>query len=195
MDFSHYTDEPVEFAAALVNTDQRTVGGEDELTDLDGLLVFLSRYAELWEGETENPSRRHVKQIQDLREEIRQVFHAEDEETAVHLLNQLLDRSRAMPRISLHGDSPHFHFETNRGSLPDWLAAVAAMGLATVLIDHGVGRFGVCDAQSCRDVYIDTSRNRSRRHCSTTCSTREHVAAHRRRKRSEQPDTEDTAAT
>ncbi|MDX1450752.1 MAG: CGNR zinc finger domain-containing protein [Acidimicrobiia bacterium] len=183
MDFSHYTDLPVEFAAALVNTDQRAFGNGDAIGDLDGLLVFLAEYAELWEGETENPSRSHVAPVQQLRDEIRQVFSAPDEATAVELLNRLLIRSHAMPRISLHGDTPHFHFETARNSLPDWLAAVAAMGLATVVIDHGVSRFGACESDSCADVFIDTSRNRSRRHCSTTCSTREHVAAHRRRKK------------
>jgi predicted RNA-binding Zn ribbon-like protein len=55
------------------------------------------------------------------------------------------------------------------------------MGLATVLIEHGVERFGVCNAGDCDDVFVDSSRNRSRLHCSSTCSTREAVASYRRR--------------
>jgi predicted RNA-binding Zn ribbon-like protein len=62
-----------------------------------------------------------------------------------------------------------------------WLGAITAMGLASVIVENGVERFGVCDSSGCNDVYIDTSRNRSRRHCSNTCSTREAVAAYRKR--------------
>ncbi len=56
------------------------------------------------------------------------------------------------------------------------------MGLAVVLVDHGMERFGVCASSTCEDVFVDSSRNRSRRHCSGTCNTRENVAAYRRRK-------------
>lgn len=185
MDFSHYTDAPVEFAAALVNTDGRSIGGTDEIADLAGLRAFLSGYAELWEGETSQPRAADLPAIHQLRDCLRVIFGSEDVETAAELLNELLAANTAVPRISTHGDSPHFHFETNGTSLPTWLGVVAAMGLATVLIDHGVTRFGICGADTCDDVYVDTSRNRSRIHCSTTCSTREHVAAHRRRQRSD----------
>jgi predicted RNA-binding Zn ribbon-like protein len=57
------------------------------------------------------------------------------------------------------------------------------MGLSVVLIETGLDRFGTCASSTCDDVYVDTSRNRSRRHCSDTCSTRENVAAYRRRQR------------
>jgi predicted RNA-binding Zn ribbon-like protein len=62
-----------------------------------------------------------------------------------------------------------------------WLGAITGMGLASVIVEHGVDRFGVCGSAGCDDVYVDTSRNRSRRHCSNTCSTREAVAAYRKR--------------
>jgi predicted RNA-binding Zn ribbon-like protein len=39
----------------------------------------------------------------------------------------------------------------------------------------------VCHASNCRDVFVDTTRNRSRLHCCGTCSTREAVAAYRKR--------------
>jgi predicted RNA-binding Zn ribbon-like protein len=57
------------------------------------------------------------------------------------------------------------------------------MGLATAVVDQGIERFGVCAAEDCRDVFLDTSRNRSRRHCSSTCSTRGNVAAYRKRQK------------
>ena len=63
------------------------------------------------------------------------------------------------------------------------LGAVTAMALSVALIEGGYERFGKCHSSTCDDVYVDISRNRSRRHCSDTCTTRENVAAHRARQR------------
>ena len=57
------------------------------------------------------------------------------------------------------------------------------MGLTVALIQGGFDRFGICQSSRCDDVFVDTSRNRSRLHCSDTCTTRENVAAHRARQR------------
>jgi predicted RNA-binding Zn ribbon-like protein len=59
------------------------------------------------------------------------------------------------------------------------------MGLSVVLIEGGYERFGTCSSTTCEDVFVDTSRNRSRRHCSVLCTTRENVAAYRRRKKAQ----------
>jgi predicted RNA-binding Zn ribbon-like protein len=59
------------------------------------------------------------------------------------------------------------------------------MGLSVALVEGGFERFGSCASATCDDVYVDTSRNRSRRNCSDTCTTRENVAAFRRRQRAE----------
>ena len=40
MDFTHHSNEPVDLAMALVNTDQRSIGGEDEIGDVVSLNVF-----------------------------------------------------------------------------------------------------------------------------------------------------------
>jgi predicted RNA-binding Zn ribbon-like protein len=58
------------------------------------------------------------------------------------------------------------------------------MGLGVALIEGGLERFGICDASTCDDVFVDISRNRSRRYCSDTCTTRQNVAAYRRRQKS-----------
>jgi predicted RNA-binding Zn ribbon-like protein len=64
-----------------------------------------------------------------------------------------------------------------------YLGAITAMGLSVALIEGGFDRFGICQSSTCADVFVDTSRNRSRLHCSDTCTTRENVAAHRARRR------------
>lgn len=59
------------------------------------------------------------------------------------------------------------------------------MGLAFHLTEYGVDRLGLCEAAPCRNAYLDTSTNRSRRYCSDRCATRANVAAYRARKRLE----------
>ncbi len=44
----------------------------------------------------------------------------------------------------------------------------------------------------CRNAYLDTSTNRSRRYCSDRCATRANVAAYRARKRLEADRSEST---
>ena len=56
-------------------------------------------------------------------------------------------------------------------------AAFAACGYAKY-----AGRLGVCAAERCDRVYVDTSRNATRRFCSTACQSRTKAAAFRARR-------------
>jgi predicted RNA-binding Zn ribbon-like protein len=178
MDFSHYTTKPVELAVALVNT--RGIN-EDGLAGPDQLADFVDQYKTLWEGVTDPPKRGDLVAVRKLRTALREVIESDDEDSAATRVNELLDTYGAKPRLSTHNGTPHLHFEPTDSSIVCWLGATTAMGLASVIVEHGVERFGVCDSATCDDVYVDTSRNRSRRHCSNTCSTREAVAAYRKR--------------
>ncbi len=60
-------------------------------------------------------------------------------------------------------------------------AAGCATGLAVVLGSDLHDRIGVCTAARCDRVYVDTSRNGTRRFCSTTCQNRVKAAAFRAR--------------
>ena len=179
MYFNHYTNRPVRLAVDLVNTDQTD---HDAIGDPELLVEFLEGYRELWEGVAQEPKLTDLAAVQRLRAALRTVMSAPDEESATEAVNQILKDYGAMPRVSLHSGAPHLHFEPINSTLPSWLGATTAMGLAAVIVEHGLERFGVCDASDCKDVYVDSSRNRSRRHCSNTCSTREAVAAYRKRK-------------
>lgn len=178
MDFSHYTTKPVELAVSLVNTQGIT---KEELADPSRLIEFLEEYRPLWEGVAKPPKKSDLAAVQELRSSLREIFESGDEQVAAKLINSMLESFGASPRLSTHSGSPHFHFEPLDTSIVTWLGTVTAMGLASVLVECGVDRFGVCGSGTCIDVYIDTSRNRSRRHCSNTCSTREAVAAYRKR--------------
>jgi predicted RNA-binding Zn ribbon-like protein len=63
------------------------------------------------------------------------------------------------------------------------LAAESALGLSAALEQYGIERLHVCSAVPCTDVFIDTSRNHTRRYCCEQCANRHNVAAHRQRQR------------
>ncbi len=184
MSFSYYSDVGARMAVDLVNTIDR-VSGQDDLADVQGLVAFLARHEGKWHRDDPagRPTEADLEGVRRLRERLRAVFDAGSPEVAAATLNSVLSDVVATPRLSVDGPAPRFRIEPIEGRIPEWLGAAAAMGLAAVLVDHGIERFGTCAAHDCVDAFVDTSKNRSRRHCSTTCSNRENVAAHRARSR------------
>lgn len=107
---------------------------------------------------------------------------AGDLATAAKRTNVLLRRSGARPQLDAHGPGVwnlHFHGPDDTFGV-GWSAGIAA-GLAMALGTPDAGRLGVCRADRCDRVYLDTSRNGGRRFCSTRCQNRTKSAAHRAR--------------
>ncbi len=99
----------------------------------------------------------------------------------VDRLNSLLAETTTRPYISTHDDRPpHLHYAWEGDPMDERVKAYTAAGLATLFCE-APGRIGRCSRDGCPMVFIDTSRNGRRRFCSTKCSTRVHVAEHRRR--------------
>jgi predicted RNA-binding Zn ribbon-like protein len=117
--------------------------------------------------------------------EFRAVFEAvarDDVDAAARQVNELLDRTGARPALNRHdGEGWHLHFHGARDGLANGWAAGCATGLAIVLGTEDRGRLGVCTAPRCDRVYVDGSRNGTRRFCSTTCQNRVKTAAFRSR--------------
>ena len=89
---------------------------------------------------------------------------AEQTEAAVRLVNDMLATTGARPRLDRHDGEPwHLHFHGAEDSLVTGWAAGCATGLAVVLGGESRGRLGVCSAPSCDRVFVDTSRNATRR--------------------------------
>jgi predicted RNA-binding Zn ribbon-like protein len=99
-------------------------------------------------------------------------------------LNALLAETGATPQVAEHhGRGPHIHVSSASSPLADRMAAHFAMGLVWLVVSGEQARLRSCAAPHCGDVFIDLSRNRSRRFCdSKTCGNRMHVAAYRARK-------------
>ena len=177
MDFSHYTDHCVQAAADLVNTRGSTTGNEYMGTP-EEVQEFLKAH------EFSGPfdvSERDIAELHKVRDRLREVFLAEDHKSAAALLNRLLEELEVKPYLTDHDGSWHMHYAPEDASSGRRVAAAAAMGLASVIGEYGFNRLGVCSADNCKDVYVDMSRNHSRRYCNEVCSSRMNVAAYRAR--------------
>jgi len=107
---------------------------------------------------------------------------AADLARAAKRTNVLLRRTGARPQLDTHGPGVwnlHFHGPDDSFGV-GWSAGIAA-GLAMALGTTDAGRLGVCQADRCDRVHLDTSRNGGRRFCSVRCQSRTKAAAHRAR--------------
>lgn len=180
MNFDSYTDCGVVLAVNLVNSEGHN--DRDELGDVGALQRFLEQH------ELSAPGRLTatvLEGVKALRPRLREIFEAPDDVAAARQINDLLVETGALPQLSNHDGEPwHLHFTPLGAPLATRLAAEAAMGLAGVMRADGFERFGICAADDCFDVFVDTSRNRSRRFCTAElCGNRASVAAHRARRR------------
>ncbi|MCL7382019.1 MULTISPECIES: CGNR zinc finger domain-containing protein [unclassified Streptomyces] len=193
MELASYSDS----AVRLVNTEE-PARGTDTLTSVEAVRALFGPSSQAARRATDAD----VTRFRSVRARLRAVFTAADEgeaTQAVDLLNSLLLEFPVSPQISGHDflddeGHPrwHMHLADHPSNATAGFAATAAMGLAFHLTEYGVDRLGLCQAAPCRNAYLDTSTNRSRRYCSDRCATRANVAAYRARKRLE---TERSAST
>jgi predicted RNA-binding Zn ribbon-like protein len=159
-----------ELAVRLVNTADG--GGEngDRLASLDGLRELVADRQHLNTG----VSRNDLEALRGLRTEFRTFFAAcaeGDGEAAAAQLNSLLMQHPVHPQLSGHDGQPwHVHY-TESGSVADKYAAGAVMGLAVVLSDLGIDRFGICSADGCHGVFIDEGPGHDAAYCSDKCAS------------------------
>jgi predicted RNA-binding Zn ribbon-like protein len=159
-------------------------GTTGRLASLEAVIAFGRRHR------VENLSAARpsdVPRLHELRARLDSVVvacQAGDEGTAIRDLNTLLAETGAVPQIVTHdGRPPHIHVTRAAAPLADRIAAHSAMGLAELVVAGQSGRVRTCASPECDAVFVDLSRNQSRRYCdSRTCGNRVHVAAYRSRR-------------
>ena len=165
----------------LINTG-RAAGGDD-LRTLADLQAMAARYA--FAGVRGKPG--DLIRVRGYRAQLDSIVtacEAGQEQAAIDQINALLSETGASPQILAHdGRGPHLHVSRPTSPLADRMAAHFAMGLAWLVVAGEASRVRCCESPTCRHVFVDFSRNRSRRYCdSRTCGNRLHVAAYRARK-------------
>jgi predicted RNA-binding Zn ribbon-like protein len=173
--------DPVALAVDLVNTWDVLEPDPELLRDAAALKRFLARRGY---GEGLRTSRRDLDDVRALRDSLRAVFTAEDEDAAVRELNRVLARSAAKPQFERSGQEWGVRWV---GRVSDSVATATAMSLLEAIRDDGWDRFGICAGAPCCCVFVDRSKNRSRRFCSDLCADRVAQALHRERRRAKRP--------
>lgn len=186
VDFDSHTSGVVAAAVDVVNllTPGAARGKNYPATGVDGRVpeILRSRSAR-----ARTPTVTDLDELRSYAARLRQVFVAVDAgdiDTACERTNALLTETGAVPMLARHDDEPwHLHFHTADADWARSWAAPMATGLAVVLGNPMYDRLGVCTAQACDRVFVDTSRNGTKRFCSTACQNRVKAAAFRARQR------------
>ncbi|MEU3185962.1 CGNR zinc finger domain-containing protein [Streptomyces sp. NPDC006923] len=129
---------------------------------------------------------RWVRSFAELREGVGQLVRAEidgrDASAALARVNELA--AGAPPGIrAVRGEGGALVRALSTEPGCDALLAAVARDAVDLLTDPAArARLRQCEGETCRRVYLDTSRGRRRRWCSSdVCGNRERVARHRRR--------------
>ncbi len=189
MNFDSYTDLGVEAAAELVN--QLTPGfsrGREQAGQQPAEARRRAQEAEaaIW-GTSGTLSEAEADGLFDLAARLRTVFETAargDQDGVASQVNSLLHDYHAAPQLARHDGEPwhlHFHSQEKEAGRARARGATCATALAIVVGTGGLGRLGVCHADRCDRVFVDTSRNGSKRFCSQSCLGRQKVAAFRAR--------------
>lgn len=178
MSFTHDTEVALQYAAALINTGP-TAAREDGLPTVEALREQMAGWG--WTGsEPESPE--DLETVRRVRTRLREYWDA-DVATAVRITNELLRDGDARPRLVDHEPIGwHIHATEDDAPVAVRMAVDTAMALVDVIRAGELDRLKVCAAQDCTDVFVDLSRNRSRKFCGGTCGNNANVAAYRARK-------------
>jgi predicted RNA-binding Zn ribbon-like protein len=138
-------------------------------------------------GSRSRPTQAQASSLVEVVPQVRAVFEAaehDDLAAAAATVNELLESTGARPRLDADEAGRHqLHFHgPDDGYVRGWQAGLAS-GLAVALGSDLGGRLGVCAAPACDRVYVDGSKNGTRRFCSPQCQSRVKAAAHRARTR------------
>jgi hypothetical protein len=168
--FNHYGVIAARYAAALANA-EATAGGYQAVVD-----EFVRP--------VEPVEPRDVPAIAAWADRLRAVFQEPDLDRRVSMVNALLAAGVSSLFVSRHdGLAPHLHYVKVDADLLSRMRARTAAGLAGVLCDFNGDRLGRCGRQACDVVFMDTSRNGTRRFCSLRCANRIRSAEYRARNR------------
>lgn len=187
MDFTSHVETIVTAAVNLVNavTPGDAHGREFDQPTGEQLRRAIGEALRAGKPQAPDVTERDAKDLTAVAGWLRVVFDAVssgDLDAAALTLNALLAETGAHPQLDRHDGEPwHLHFHGGTDTLAQGWAAGCVTGLAIFLGTEMHDRLGVCTAPRCDRVYVDVSRNGTRRFCSTSCQNRVKAAAFRAR--------------
>lgn len=177
--FDSYTDTGVFVAVDLAN---RLVIRPDDRPPLTVLAHILAADP----SSVQQLRDLHVPEFLHLAQNLLAVFvdlDARHEDDAAARLNTLLAVHPAHPHLAKEGGRWRMHHHPGDAPLVPMWSSICAEALGRLVAAGHGDRVGVCADARCGRAFVDSSRNGSRRFCSTTCQNRAKTAALRRRRR------------
>jgi len=181
MVFIRDTELALRATVALVNTLPR-----HDSADLDGLATQADLTAYLTRFPYTGAVRRDDEELAAVRANrprLRALWDV-DRGGAVPLVNAMLRDGHALPQLVIHdGYDWHIHATGETAPLATRMLVEAAMAFVEVIRSDQWDRVRICAADDCDAVYIDYSKNGSKRYCDTgNCGNRMNVNAYRQRR-------------
>jgi predicted RNA-binding Zn ribbon-like protein len=177
--FAPDTEADLEFLVDLCNTDGgASRSGLDELPTPESLTALLD--AAGYSGRFDR-DQRELDEVKASRTLLRGIWSM-DAEAAVTAINRMLADAHALPQLRRHdGLDWHFHATGPDAPLAERIRVEAAMALSELIRSGELGRLRICAADDCTGVFVDLSRNGSKRFCSVRCGNRVNMIAFRER--------------
>lgn len=186
MVFIHDTRNALDVTVAVVNSlPESSSEGVDTLDSIADLTEFLTYYPYTGRLALDEEELRGLRAIRPRLAELWDV----DREGAVPLVNAMLRDGQALPQLAIHDDYDwHIHATDSEADLGTRIMVESAMAFIDIIRSDEYQRVRRCEADDCESVYIDYSRNGSKRYCDTgNCGNRMNVNAYRARKAAETP--------
>jgi predicted RNA-binding Zn ribbon-like protein len=182
MVFIHDTRRTLMMVVDLVNT-LPGYDDDDTLQTADDLRDFLAKHP--YTGVIRHDEA-ELAAVREVRERLSELWRV-DRVGAVPLVNAMLADGEALPRLVIHDEYDwHIHATSDDSPLATRMMVEAAMSFVDVIRSDEYQRVRVCSADDCESVYIDYSKNGSKRYCDTgNCGNRMNVIAYRARKAQE----------
>lgn len=182
MQLDSYEDAGVLAALELVN--RLVIAGGERTTD--ETVAALAEILAVDPPSVAQLRRTHVPAFLALARRLRDIFDRlrdDDVDGAAARLNRLLAEHPAHPHLAKEEGRWRMHHHPVDASLVPMWTSICAEAMARLIASGHAHRFGTCEDPECNRVFVDVSRNASRRFCSTTCQNRIKAAAFRRRQR------------
>jgi predicted RNA-binding Zn ribbon-like protein len=178
-----YKDAGLLVSAELIN-EFAPGAGHDAPVAAREVVAKLSRILAIDPPSAAAVTQTHVPAFLALARQLREVFadlQQRDVDAAAAALNELLAAHPAHPHLAKERGAWRLHHHPQDAPLVPMWTAICAAGLAEMIGDGEAQRLGTCERADCGRVYVDVSKNASRRFCSLTCQNRVKVATFRER--------------
>jgi predicted RNA-binding Zn ribbon-like protein len=174
---NHYSQGAV-LATDLVNTYEE-FAREEHLGSVEALTVFAADHG----FDTANVTTPDLDRLRTTRPSLRSAMLSNNQEEAVTALNDLLATAQPSPRLVTSPDGEWiFTYADPNAGLADQILTEATAEVLNEIRYNRLQWLSTCASSTCKDVFVDISRNHSRRYCTPdVCGNREAQRAHRSR--------------